>query len=469
MHWFQAIAPIRLKLLFAFSIMTAAPALVTLAALVQGAWIAAGIGLLATGAAAAFGIVARRSIADPYVTTVERMEALAAGDLDQPIRFTEYQDCVGRMTRAMFTFRDTAKAQRQITAEQAEVVRALGESLAAMRDGDLTVGITVEFPPETAVLKENFNEALDSMRQLISSVLDSTSAIRTGSSEIATASEHLAQRTESAAASLERTTSSITTMDTRLKATAEAASRTEQRADGAIRTVSGGRAIADEAVQAMGRVSQSAKGIDAVIEGLDKIAFQTRVLAMNAAVEAGRAGDAGRGFAVVADLVSALAMRAEEEAKSARDQLTITQADIGTAVEAVRRVDDALADIVSDVNEVHGLLGGMAEDNRAQSTAISELSVAANTLDTTIQQNTAMVEETSAAARTLSAEAATLDERASRFRVDGGNGRGQSARPNPHRGAQAMRTHAPLSSAPRIPSVPPGAANADGAGEWASF
>ncbi|WP_439953165.1 methyl-accepting chemotaxis protein, partial [Escherichia coli] len=73
----------------------------------------------------------------------------------------------------------------------------------------------------------------------------------------------------------------------------------------------GGRDVTDEAVQAMGRVSESAKGIDGVIEGLDKIAFQTRVLAMNAAVEAGRAGEAGRGFAVVADLVSALAMRAE--------------------------------------------------------------------------------------------------------------------------------------------------------------
>ncbi|MBL7373220.1 methyl-accepting chemotaxis protein, partial [Escherichia coli] len=85
----------------------------------------------------------------------------------------------------------------------------------------------------------------------------------------------------------------------------------------AIGTVRGGRDVTDEAVQAMGRVSESAKGIDGVIEGLDKIAFQTRVLAMNAAVEAGRAGEAGRGFAVVADLVSALAMRAEEEAKRA--------------------------------------------------------------------------------------------------------------------------------------------------------
>jgi ribose 5-phosphate isomerase A len=126
-------------------------------------------------------------------------------------------------------------------------------------------------------------------------------------------------------------------------------------------------------MQAMSRVSSSAKGIDSVIEGVDKIAFQTRVLAMNAAVEAGRAGDAGRGFAVVADLVSALAMRAEEEAKRARMQLTVTQAEIVTAVEAVQTVDGALYDISGSVEDVHKLLAEMADDNVAQSATITEI------------------------------------------------------------------------------------------------
>src|SRR5690606_29736049 len=145
-------------------------------------------------------------------------------------------------------------------------------------------------------------------------------------------------------------------------------------ANEAIAIVGSGRATADEAVQAMGRVAESAKGIDSVIEGLDKIAFQTRVLAMNAAVEAGRAGEAGRGFAVVADLVSALAMRSEEEAARARDQLTATQTDIVAAVEMVQKVDGALADISGDVGEVHDLLARIAVDNQAQSTAITEVS-----------------------------------------------------------------------------------------------
>ncbi|MGO4167191.1 methyl-accepting chemotaxis protein, partial [Novosphingobium sp. YAF33] len=163
------------------------------------------------------------------------------------------------------------------------------------------------------------------------------------------------------------------------------------------------------------RVSQSAKGIDSVIEGVDKIAFQTRVLAMNAAVEAGRAGDAGRGFAVVADLVSALAMRSEEEAKRAREQLTATQTDIGTAVDAVQRVDGAFETISEGVGEVHALLGQMAQDNQAQSTAITQISVAVSTMDHSTQQNAAMVEETSAAARNLTTEAGSLNDQAARF------------------------------------------------------
>ena len=181
----------------------------------------------------------------------------------------------------------------------------------------------------------------------------------------------------------------------------------------------GGRAVADEAVQAMGRVSDSAKGIDSVIEGLDKIAFQTRVLAMNAAVEAGRAGDAGRGFAVVADLVSALAMRAEEEAKRARDQLTLTQTDIATAVGAVTKVDGALVDITDDVQQVHQLLATMAIDNQAQSAAITQVSAAIAAMDRSTQQNAAMVEQTSAAARSLASEVGKLSEQASRFRTSG--------------------------------------------------
>ncbi|WP_294254894.1 methyl-accepting chemotaxis protein [uncultured Sphingomonas sp.] len=378
-----------------------------------------GIGV-AVGAVFAIGLAAKR-IATPISQCAQFANGIAKEQLDQTLAIHQ-ADEVGTLAEALRKMQEDIKANlaRRVD-EQAKtefVVETVSTSLGGLSKGDLTVDIAQAFPSEYEGLKQNFNTALASLRDLIGAVGESTQTIRTGSQEIAQASEDLARRTESNAASLEETSAALVQIDGRLRAGASASDQTLKRADQAILTVQGGRSTADEAMQAMGRVSSSAEGIDNVIEGLDKIAFQTRVLAMNAAVEAGRAGDAGRGFAVVADLVSALAMRAEEEARIARDQLTATQADITAAVQAVRRVDTALVDIAQDVESVHGLLGTMAEDSRAQSAAMTEISAALSAMDQATQQNAAMVEQTSAAARNLSIEVTSLSAQAATFTVD---------------------------------------------------
>lgn len=383
------------------------------------------VSIIAVAAGLAAGILAsRKMISAPLVALQETMRALASGNNRVEVAGTARRDEVGFMSQAVLVFRDAALAQEQAAVEKAKadadqkfVVDTVSEKLASVSRGDLTAEIKVEFPDTYAELRTNFNGALSNLRELIGSVMESATALRAGSHEIAQASEDLARRTESNAASLEETSAALAQIDGRIKATAEAGGRTVERADEAIATVSGGRTIADEAVEAMSRVRESARGIDEVIEGVDKIAFQTRVLAMNAAVEAGRAGDAGRGFAVVADLVSALAMRAEEEAKRARDQLSVTQGDIVSAVSAVQKIDGALTEISEGVGEVHMLLGSMASDNNAQASAITQISAAVADMDQSTQQNAAMVEETSAAARNLHVEAEGLAEKASQFRV----------------------------------------------------
>jgi len=406
--------------------------------------------------------VSRGQIGKPIAELEGTMGALAEGKVDVDVAGHDRGDEIGAMARAVLVFRDAAVAQRSAAvakeradADQRLVVETLESNLTRLSEGDLTAQIDTRFAAEYETLRANFNATVGTLRDLIGSVIDTAATIETGSNEIARASEDLARRTEANAASLEETSAAIGEMDGRLKTSASASGTTVARADAAITVVGQGRGTADEAVQAMGRVAESAKGIDSVIEGLDKIAFQTRVLAMNAAVEAGRAGEAGRGFAVVADLVSALAMRAEEEAGRARDQLTATQADITTAVEMVQKVDGALADIVGDVGEVHRLLGGMANDNQAQATAVTQINSAIGSLDQSTQQNAAMVEETSAAARNLLAEVAALSERAARFNVGGAPA---AKRPSP---AAIVAAAKPVSFRK--------AANGHAHEEWASF
>ncbi len=383
--------------------------------------------LSVVGVVAGVGIAifaARTAITRPLDRLQGAMRALAQGNNRVEVDGTDRADEVGAMAKAVLVFRETAVANEAAQAEKARtdaeqkmVCDTISTQLDAVAKGDLTANIAQPFPPAYEQLKANFNEALASLRALIGTVVNSSRAIHTGSSEIAHASDDLARRTEGNAASLEESSAAVSQMNDRLRQTADAATRTVERADATIAVVASGRAVAEEATQAMTRVADSAKGIDDVIEGLDKIAFQTRVLAMNAAVEAGRAGEAGRGFAVVADLVSALAMRAEEEAGRAREQLTVTRTDIDSAVGAVQKVDGALVNISGDVSEVHALLGQMAADNQAQSAAITQISTAILAMDHATQQNAAMVEETSAAARNLSNEVTALTEQSARFNI----------------------------------------------------
>ncbi|PTS75290.1 methyl-accepting chemotaxis protein [Sphingomonas sp. HMWF008] len=379
------------------------------------------IGAMTVGGVALFCVLLVQRVVRPIVAVSTATAALARGE-SAVVPYLDRTDELGRIAVAVEQFRCAAEARAEsdatAAAEQRVVNEALADILKTMAAGDMTAQLRTDFPPAYREVGHHLNGAANTLRSMIQTVVETASDVESGAKDIASACNDLAKRTEGTAASLEQTSAALVQIDGRLRASSEASASTAQQADSALATVASGRSTAADAVQAMSRVAASAKGTDAVIEGLDKIAFQTRVLAMNAAVEAGRAGDAGRGFAVVADLVSALALRAEEEAKSARDQLTTTQTEIETAVAAVEHVDVALESIAQNVEGVHAVLGGMVASNQAQSLAVSEIAAAMRAMDQSTQHNATMVEKTSTAAATLSHAIQAMVTEASVFRFE---------------------------------------------------
>lgn len=423
LKWFEEIAPIRVK----FRFILYAHCILGLAAL-GGAIIAATaspwIGLACTAAAlvghAATVLVSGKLICDPYVNTVVRMEGLAAGDLTSPVHYTEHEDCVGRMTRAMSVFKENA-LKASSAEETALIVGTLGEALAKMAMGDLTARISSPFPPSYESLRSSFNEASERLGGALKQVSGAVGGVANGASEIRSASDDLSRRTEEQASSLEQTTSSVTSITEMVQSTAQDAGQASKSMSTTFQKAEEGRKIVVRAVDAMSAIERSSGEISAIIAIMDGISFQTNLLALNAGVEAARAGDVGKGFAVVANEVRALAQRSADAAKDIKSLIEASTVSVSNGVELVSQVGAALTEIVSGVGEVNKLLGGISETTSLQASDMQQISHAVIEMDRMTQQNAAMVEQSSAASRSMEASANNLSDLIKRFQIENGD------------------------------------------------
>nr|WP_314444212.1 methyl-accepting chemotaxis protein [uncultured Sphingomonas sp.] len=419
LRWFEKDAPIRTKFNVLIGVHTGLVA-TTGGALLYNSGLAngsTGIAIAAMSTVSTFAIAAlsKRLICDPYVGTVVRMEGLAAGDVDSPIERTDYQDCVGRMCQAMQVFRQNAISVQQASAAQKLVVDELQSGLSKLAEGDVSYQITQPFPADYDSLRVDFNSALVSLAEALSAVGNATGEINTGAGEIRQASDDLSQRTERQAASLEETAAAMVQITATVRQTALDASRADEVV-GHARTVAeeGGNAVR-RAVEAMTAIEHGSSEISEIISVIDGIAFQTNLLALNAGVEAARAGDAGRGFAVVASEVRALAQRSAEASRDVKARISANSRQVSSGVQLVNDTGSTLQRIIERIAEMSTLIGAIAASAEQQSSGLQQVSSAVTDLDSVTQQNAAMVEEATAAARSLASEAEELFRQVARF------------------------------------------------------
>ena len=312
------------------------------------------------------------------------------------------------------------EAERKERSEALDlVVDNLASGMKSLASGDLTSRINVEFTSEFEQLRRDFNETVDQLHQVMTTIISTAEGITSGASEISKSADDLSRRTEDQAGTLEQTAAALDQITATVSQTSSGANEANAVAAETRTGAQQSGEVVREAVDAMGQIENSSNQISQIIGVIDDIAFQTNLLALNAGVEAARAGDAGRGFAVVAQEVRALAQRSSDAAKEIKGLISTSSQHVSTGVDLVNRAGESLEEIVGRVENVSNLVSEIAASAKEQSASLSEVNTAVNKMDKVTQQNAAMVEESTAASHSLTKDAADLSRLIAHFNTSG--------------------------------------------------
>jgi methyl-accepting chemotaxis protein len=265
---------------------------------------------------------------------------------------------------------------------------------------------------------------LASLRQMDAKLVETVEGVRRDATSVAFAarelvkgSDDLNERTQQQAAALEETAASMEQMTATVKQNADNAREANQLVADACQSAERGSDVMASAVAAMREINESSSRIANIIGVIDEIAFQTNLLALNAAVEAARAGEQGRGFAVVASEVRNLAQRSAQAAREIKDLITDSAEKVRAGTGHVDASGTTLREIVTNVQKVTDFVSAIAAASHEQATGIDQVNLAVTQMDSTTQQNAALVEESTAASKNMEAQAESLMKQMSFFSV----------------------------------------------------
>jgi methyl-accepting chemotaxis protein len=283
--------------------------------------------------------------------------------------------------------------------------------------GDLSTQIAISSSDETGLLLRALCDMNSSLAEIVGKVRSSTEAIAVESAGIAAGNADLARRNHVQADSLQQTSASMESLTSTVKQNAENAQQASRLAGDASNVAREGGRVVGQVVETMNAIKDSSRKIVDIIAVIDGIAFQTNILALNAAVEAARAGEQGRGFAVVAAEVRNLAQRCAGAAKEIKGLITDTVATVDGGAQLVDRAGGTMNDIVHAIARVADIVSDISKASLLQSDGIEQVNRSIADIDEIMRGNTEVVENATAAARDMEAQAASLADAVSVFRL----------------------------------------------------
>ncbi|MBN2012510.1 HAMP domain-containing protein [candidate division KSB1 bacterium] len=341
------------------------------------------------------------------------VNAGARGDLSQRVDVNRHRGAFGEIVKGINEMLDVF----------IDPINEAMNALTKVSERRLNARMTQGYHGEFSRLQNNFNMAIENIDRALQQVQTSVGHVNMASGQIHQGSDGLANTTSEQAGSLDKITQRLSELAAATRQNTQNTHAAKELTEIARTSVLEGKASMQHMSEVITNMKQSADETSKVIRTIDEIAFQTNLLALNAAVEAARAGEAGKGFAVVADEVRNLAMRSAEAAKNTAH---LIDGSVQTAEESVVVNNEVLVNldkIIQQVNAVHQVMDSISQASEQQTFGIEEINSALDEISQVTMKNAANSEEFASIAKTMSNQAAEMTKMISSFVLTGRAGK----------------------------------------------
>lgn len=353
-------------------------------------------------------LMIRRQLA-PLQDVTEVSKKVEEGDFNIELDYRK-DDEIGRMI----------ESQKNLVASLNAIVSDITKQLHELETGNLNL----ELEENQKYYKGSFKPIHDSIQEIsqtlsttISDIRSASDEVSTGSAQVAAGAQALAQGSTEQASSVEEVSDAMTNIAGKIQSTSQMSERCAKISHDSNDAVQLSNEKMEEMRVSMQQITQKAEEISKIIKTIDDIAFQTKILALNASIEAARAGSAGKGFAVVADEVGNLAKKSQEAAGSTAKLIEDTVAAVEKGAGITDQTAEALHKVSDSFGQISSLVDNISRASNDQTQEVNSVTEQISQISSVVQTNSATAEESAAAAEELSGQAAHMQEMLSMFKT----------------------------------------------------